>query len=357
MEYRNKILIVEDQLANIIILEELLSDKYLVRTASSGEEALVIAKDFAPDLILLDIMLPGIMGYETCRRMRATPALRHTKIIMVTAAEQVEERLLGYEVGADDYVTKPFDPNELLAKVRVYLRLCSVEETERLKSDLLALLHHKTTSPLNGMLFALDLLRGDTVDVEEQKALLDLIYQSTHSLNTLFQKGMKLCSLRAGSWNFHPVTIDLCRVIRDALNNVAARAVEHQVTVALELPDGGAMTTLDPQEMKEAVATLLDTAIRFSAAQGHVGVKVSRRGGYWCMLFTVATLGAEINPDFLPHAFEEFAAKDPVPYLEGQGLSLALARQILLAHGGTVSVTSTKRDEATFVVQVPIPGC
>src|SRR6266705_2169784 len=124
----NRILIVDDHPINVAILEEILGDDYPLQTATCGEEALAIAPDFQPALILLDIMMPGIGGYETCRRLRAHPALRYSKIIMVSARALVAERLQGYDVGADDYITKPFDEEELVAKVRVYLRLRSLEE-------------------------------------------------------------------------------------------------------------------------------------------------------------------------------------------------------------------------------------
>src|SRR2546425_9104352 len=127
-----RILIVDDHPTNIAVLEEILGEPYTLKTAACGEEALVMALDFQPALILLDIMMPGIGGYETCRRLRAHPTLRHAKIIMVSARALVSQRLQGYEAGADDYITKPFDGDELVAKVRVYPRLKSLEEVKQL---------------------------------------------------------------------------------------------------------------------------------------------------------------------------------------------------------------------------------
>ncbi len=122
MRTRDKILAVDDDPTNIEILKELLDEDYNLKTAATGEQGLEVARDFQPDIILLDVMMPGIDGYETCRRLREDTALQHTKIVMVSSRAMESEQLKGYEVGADGYITKPFDGDEFLAKVRGYLR-------------------------------------------------------------------------------------------------------------------------------------------------------------------------------------------------------------------------------------------
>ena len=171
MELQDRILIVDDNPINVEILEEALLDEgYYLETAASGEEALEIAPDFHPALILLDVMMPGIGGYETCRRIRANLSLRHIKIIMVSAKALISERMQGFEAGADDYITKPFDIEEFLAKVRVYMRLKFVEEVDQLKSDLLSLLNHETGTPLNSIIPPIEMLMSDKdMDAEERK--------------------------------------------------------------------------------------------------------------------------------------------------------------------------------------------
>lgn len=118
---KKKLLAVDDNPDNIAIMEELFEDKYDLRTASGGEEALQIATDFQPDIILLDIMMPGMDGYEVCRRLRDCPSLIDTKIIMVTAKGALEDRVKGYEVGANDFITKPFAEENILESVEFFL--------------------------------------------------------------------------------------------------------------------------------------------------------------------------------------------------------------------------------------------
>jgi PAS domain S-box-containing protein len=137
----NKILIIDDEPINISLLEDILKEeKYDIRSATSGEDALSLLPEFEPDLILLDILMSGMDGYEVCQRIRDIEQFRLVKIIMVSAMAMLKERLKGYDVGADDYITKPFKKEELLAKVRVVMRLKETEvANEKYRSHLEAI--------------------------------------------------------------------------------------------------------------------------------------------------------------------------------------------------------------------------
>jgi two-component system sensor histidine kinase/response regulator len=351
---QNKILLVDDNPTNIAILEEMLSEEYNLAAASTGEASLEIAPAFQPDLILLDIMMPGINGYETCRRIRAHTSLRHTKIIMVSAKAMLSERLQGYEAGADDYITKPFEEDELLAKVRVYMRLKSVEEVHQLKSDLLTLLRHETRTPLNGILAPVQMLLADkTMDDAERTMLLDMVQQSAKRLQGLLQKVITLSAMKARQWDFQCVPADLCAVARHAIYAVAAYASERDVTIEQRLPDH-AITRLDPEQIETVLSAILENAVRSSPLAGHVVVEVLC--DETCYRMTVTDQGAGIDADFLPHVFEEFAHTDIDHHTAGHGLSLAIARQIMLAHNGTISVESTKGAGTVFTVLLPAAG-
>jgi DNA-binding response OmpR family regulator len=127
VQEKSKILAVDDNLINLAVIEELLGDQYNLITVSTGSDALKAAEEFRPDLILLDIMLEGMNGYEICRQIRKNSSLRHTKIIIVSAKAMESERIEGYQTGADDYVIKPFDGEELLEKIYNHLGQKPVE--------------------------------------------------------------------------------------------------------------------------------------------------------------------------------------------------------------------------------------
>ena len=128
MKKTNKVLIIDDDTTNLSYLSELLGKKYTLEKADCGEEGLQKAESFKPDLVLLDIMMPGIDGYDVCKKLRAHKELSNTKVLFLSAKVQMAEKLKGYRVGGDDYITKPFDDDEVLAKIKVFLRLKYEEE-------------------------------------------------------------------------------------------------------------------------------------------------------------------------------------------------------------------------------------
>ena len=135
MQTEGRILAVDDDLNNIAILEELLDGNYELKISSNGEQALKAAPEFQPDMILLDIMMPGKDGYEVCRQLRKHPMLKKTKIIILSARAMNSEQQEGYRAGADDYITKPFEGDELLEKMQIHLGTKNIEESEQIKSE------------------------------------------------------------------------------------------------------------------------------------------------------------------------------------------------------------------------------
>ncbi len=252
MELRSKILVVDDSPATIIAVRSLLGKKYRLREATTGEGALDIADSFAPDLILLDIMMPGIDGYEVCRRVRANRRLSHTKVIMVSAATEVSGRLESYEAGADDYLTKPFNAEELLAKVKVHLRLKSVEELDQLKSDVLELLYRETQTPLNGVIEATELLASfDSMDGDERKMFATIANKNALRLHQLFEQVIHLCSLKAGAFEFHLDRNELAAIVQDAVSQANEHARKQDIRILQKL--GEPVTLLLSSELGHPV--------------------------------------------------------------------------------------------------------
>jgi signal transduction histidine kinase len=345
-------LIVDDHPGNVEILEDILGDDYPLATASSGEEALLQAQSFRPALILLDIMMPGIDGYDTCRQLRTMPALQHTKIVMVSAKAMASERIKGYAVGADDYIIKPFDLEELRAKVRVYLRLKTMEELHQLKSDVLMLLSHETATPLNGILGLLDLVQ-DTPDMDpdERFELLEMVRQSATRLHTLYTKSLTLGALRSGQRLLDTASVDIWELAEDAIAVMTPQAAAKEVELALSGTEA-TPTQLDSQLIHDVIVALLANAIRVSPSPGRVEVRVWQDSEH--LYVSVSDQGPGIDPTFLPYVFEPFAQPDLCHHSSGQGLSLAIAHAVLEAHSGTIGVESESGQGARFTFRLPV---
>ena len=352
MQPRNKILAVDDNVVDIATIEKLLGERYDLKTATTGEDALDMAGDFQPDIILLDNMMPGLDGGQVCRQIRADSGLRHTKIIMLSGKSRVSERIEAYQAGADDYIAKPFNEDELLAKIRVYLRLKSVEEVDQFKTDVLTLLSHEARTPLNSLIAPAEMLMSEEeVDAEERKLLIEIVNSAAQRLHRFFENVILLSSLKSGKWQFNPEPADLCEVVHEAVCEVATKAAERKVKIE-EKFDAGPMACLDRQQIKRAITSILDNAIRFSPAGWRVDVCVSGDDEYVCV--SVTDRGEGIEPDYLPYVFEELSDPDIDHHSRGQGLSLAIARQIVLQHNGKIDAESTEGSSTTFTVRLPI---
>jgi signal transduction histidine kinase len=347
----NRILAVDDDDVDIMIVEKLLGRDYELRTAATGEEALKVAADFLPDIILLDSMLPGISGGEVCQRIRADSRLRHTKIIVVSGKTMVSERVEAYEAGADDYVTKPFDEEELLAKIRVYLRLKSVEEVNQFKSNVLTLLGHEARTPLTGLIGSAEMLMSeDNVNAEEQKMFMLMVYNSAKRLHDFFEKVMILSSLKSGQHQFNMIRTKLCEIVHRSVCDVAEKAAEQNVRIQ-EKFDSDPVVCVDPQEIRNVVKMILNNAIRFSRPGESIRVCVFLENED--VYISVIDHGDGIDPDYLPYIFDELSDPDVAHHSEGHGLSLAIARQVILQHNGDIAVESTKDSGTTFKIRLP----
>ena len=352
MKQRSKILLVDDNLLNINILEEIL-DEYELETAVTGDKALKKAKMFRPDVILLDIMMPGMNGYEVCRHVRKTEVIKRAKIIMVSAKALVSERLEGYEAGADDYITKPFDENELLAKVRVYVRLKHAEELEQIQSELLKLLCLHRNNPLSGVITPLEkVVENKKMDAKKRDSTIEATYHSLISLQFFFEKVLTLSEMKSGRFGFSFGEADLCEIIREAASAVQQKASTRNVVICQILPDS-AVTTLDWDQMLNTLITLLDNAVRYSPRKANVMIRAARDGQG--LYVKVTNKGKVIDPDFIPSLYDEFTYIDTASnsHMEWKGLSLPIAQSVIAAHGGRIEVESTKKTGTTFTLRLP----
>jgi len=347
---KNKILIVDDDPMNILIVEEMLREYYDLNTASDEDGALKICEVFKPDLILLDLMLQFTNGYDLCRKLKSNQASAFTKIILISSKALLKDRLFGYQAGADDYLSKPFDRDELLAKVRIFIRLKSVEEIDRVKDDLINVFSHETRTPLNAIIGFAKLLKDSPSISGEEQEFVDLILESGHSLLNLSNKAILLSNLKKGSTELNPV-----RITASQLMDMASRKIPHSLlhkNITVEDQTKDIAGTLDPKLGETALSYLLDNAYRFSPKGSTISVnaEITENGDF---VIGVSDSGPGIQQSRLMKIFDEFGIEDVAHHGRGHGLSLSIVKQIMLLHGGMVKAENNPDTGCTIKLVFP----
>ena len=345
-----KILIVDDEPINVKLIEEILEyeEDFECKSVQNGIDALALLDEYNPDIIILDIMMPGMSGYDVCRRIKSDKKHRFAKVLMVSGKAMIEERLEGYDSGADDYITKPFVDDELLAKLKVFSRLKKTEEIDELKTAILQLFSHETKTPLNGILLGSQLIL-DTPSVPDKIAeYANLIKMSGERIHELVRKILLLSDLK----NNRTLTVT-AQSVKKYLQRVASQANESHPESSTICVDCAIDFTLeaDWHLFHEAFQSAVNNAIKFSPSHEDVELKASYDES--TVVFSVKDKGPGIDPKNQEKIFDEFYSPDIKSHTKGTALSLAIAKEIMLLHRGHLSVESVRGNGSIFKFAFP----
>jgi two-component system sensor histidine kinase/response regulator len=344
-----KILIVDDIKQNIEIIKTFLEDVYILDYAESGEEALEKVPVFRPDLILLDIKMPQMDGYEVCETIRRNEEFDHIRIMMVSALTLIEERMKGYEAGADDYITKPFIAEELEAKIKVFLNLKRTTEVDKLKSDLLALFSHETRTPLNTIIGMSSLLIDDENLDKETKNTIAMIQESGHQLHQFVEKTSFLCTLKS-TQTIEKTKESVITQLNNVISSMGDALAQKQIECSLDI-DNELSLEADWHMLYDVFTYLIHNAIKFSPEKGLI--KISQKRDEEILVLTVSDQGSGIKADWLGKIFDEFAIQDIMHHQKGQGLSLAVAKHVMRLHNGYITAENNPDQGTTFSLGFP----
>ncbi|NJK65884.1 MAG: response regulator [Oscillatoriales cyanobacterium RU_3_3] len=377
-EFLADILIVDDIPANIQLLSLMLIENgYKVRKVISGERALKAVELQAPDLILLDIKMPGLDGYEVCRQLKASEVTCDIPVIFISALDDVFDKVKGFEAGGADYIIKPFEPVEVLARVSAQLKMQrlqqqlraanvqlaaqnvqlsqEIQEKQQAEANLRMLLHavsHDLRSPLSGMSLLLRSRLNDagsniaidrrTVEVMVQSCSRQL--QLIESLTATQQFDVKSASLAMKPLSL-PTLVQNILIERLPILN------QHRVKVkqlfAADLP----LVNADAQQLWRVFGNLIDNAVKYNQSGFILTVEAKKEGEM--VRCTVADNGAGISPQQCARLFEPYTRGVGVSLRQGLGLGLYICRQIVEAHGGEIGVDSELGKGARFWLTLP----
>ncbi len=349
------VLIVDDYPDAIALYEALLvDDGHRVRTAQNGEGALRMVDEREPEVVLLDVSMPGMDGVEVLKRLRARrgggPA-----VLMLTAARREPHAIeAGLKEGADAYLTKPIDSRELLARVRAAVetfRLRRLLESQR--RDHIAMLVHDLRHPLSSLGLIAEVLESEEMSATERHATVQQIRGMCTEMARLVDGVLAASRLEAGMFSVEPRRVKVRSFVEPMLKvftPVAARrrvALEFDGSLDLEV-------RADPQKLRQALDNLIANALKFTPRGGRVRLRVfaSERGRDG-VTFEIADTGPGIPETERPTVFDRYQQGSRGRTAGGAGLGLAIARGIAEAHGGTITVDTGDLGGAAFRIALP----
>lgn len=368
------ILAVDDNPRNLQLITSLLSQKgYKVVVANSGENALKYLMLKKPDLILLDIMMPGMSGYEVCEEISKNPDLVGVPVIFLTAKSELNDVVTGFRLGAVDYITKPFRGEEVIARIETHLELRRVRTELELKNDLIAqetnklrtaiaekdrffsILSHDLRAPLAGFQAATELLENNiqNLSTEEAAMFISSMADSARQLNKLLENLLSWAQLQLGTLKPISENFDVFYLAETAVNSQKTLAAQKDILIENQL-NKSARVFADYQMTLTIFRNLISNAIKFSPRGSKITLHHSPSAEGFVAV-SISDSGIGMNPETLQNLFR-LDVKVSRPGTEGEassGLGLILCKDLAERNKGTISVSSVEGQGSTFTVSLP----
>lgn len=357
-----RILIAEDEPDLLQVVQYLLErEGYEVVTATNGDDALRLAQMHRPQLAVLDVLMPGMDGFQVCQRLREDPATEDIYILFLTAKGTQADKKIGFQVGADDYLTKPFTQTEFLARVRAMLARAQRLERRmtQIKDSFVSIVAHELRTPLGSIRGFGDLLQGAMSGklASQEQFLLDRLLGSTRRMEETVNEIINLAYLIADDVTQRqeqPTSLKL--VIKEAVQQVAALAYKQEISISTDYPGDSDPLWVqgDARMLHTALTQVLKNAIVFNRRGGAVRVIVD--SDTESVQVSIHDTGIGMTDQEIEHLFEPFYQVQHYLIRErnGLGLGLALAKRIVERHGGTIRAESVPDQGSVFSFRLPL---
>lgn len=352
MKTKTKILIIDDNLDTVELLRKRFhAEGYETEAAYDGESGLSKIFDCNPDLVVLDVMMPKLDGYEVCQKVKRNETVRKIPILMLTSKSEIPDKVKGLDIGADDYLTKPFDYKEVAARVRSLL--AQKKESEHLAETekATALEHmvdevsHEVRNPLVSIGGFARRVREDLPEGSKNRRYMDIILQNVEVLEKMVHQ---LISLKSATFCYTEPS-DVNDIVLNALSLYRHRIEEQNIELILHLMENPPIVCVDQENITMMIAHIIENAIE--AMQGGrkvLEISTSLEEGYFEIV--IADTGMGIKKETIKNIYDPFFSSKT----NGPGLGLAFALKTIQSHHGTISVESKEGEGTTFFIRLPL---
>jgi len=362
---RADILIVDDTPANLDVLTEMLTQQgYEARPVPSGSLALQSARVQPPDLILLDINMPEMNGYEVCKHLKADDNLRDVPVIFISALNDTADKVKAFDVGAVDYVAKPFQFEEVKARVQTHLRIhhlqkelsqqyAAIKKLEELKDNLTHMIVHDMASPIQTISMALDLVLSEGLDQNAESVdVLSRALDASRNLTEMVNSLLDISRMESGQMPLRRANVELRHLAEEAAEAMQLLAGAKNIRVAVQGPE--VPLNADADLIRRVLINLIGNAVKFTSAGGAVTISLSASDGQ--TRAEVHDNGYGIPEQYHKRIFEKFSQVESSR--EGRehstGLGLTFCKLAIAAHGGCIGVQSRPGQGSTFWFSLPM---
>lgn len=365
-----KVLVVDDDRMNLRILGGILrADGYLLAEAASGERGLEVYAEFRPDLVLLDVMMPGIDGFETCRRLKAAYGEKSAPVIFITAKNESDDVVEGLEAGGVDYLPKPFKPKEVAARIRSHLQNQILSEQTRAlveqlskanaaKNRFLGMAAHDLRNPLASIRGLAEFLRDGALGPlnADQLDLIKTIHGASQSMLDMVNELLDVATIESGELKLSLQAHNLAELVGKSVALTNIEAAKKKTHVAFEGPVDGVTLRVDAAKIRQVIDNLLSNAVKYSPPGSTVTAIVRADPARGVCELSVRDQGPGIPEGERDKLFKDFGrlSVQPTGGEKSTGLGLAICRKIVEAHRGTIVAENLPERGCEFRVALPL---
>lgn len=360
------ILVVDDNRINLQVISQTLKSLGTdVKKAENGQKALEIIEQEAPALILLDIMMPGMDGYEVCRRVKENPDHKDIPVIFLTANVDSENILFAFEAGIVDYIVKPFNPSELLARVRTHMDLMlSKEKLKDLnkklikynaeKNEFLGMVSHDLKNPIfNIQMLAKVLVEEDNMSEEDRKEFLGDILTTSNKMLDLIKNLLDVNRTEEGSLRLKLEPLDLIQSVRHSVKDYEERAANKRIKLYFNSELSRAMVYADEMALTQVMDNLISNAIKYSDYDENILINVSDEENM--IRVEIKDNGPGFEEDEKIKVFDRFVklSNKPTAGESSTGLGLSITKRYIGEMNGRIWLESKKSEGSSFFFELP----